>query len=366
MKKRILALMLVFAMTFSLAACGSSDSGSEETESTEEADASGDEDAIEVDTIRWAKDNSGNVFLAIAEDQGWFEELGIEIEEVPIDANNDAITALSADQVDILTNYGTTNPLQAIASGEDYLIIGGYMATGCMTVVAKKGTEWNGVQDFVGKKVAGNPNDYTYTGALLELGYDPLNDVEWVSSENYSDALAAVVAGEVDYALLGTSRNYEVSQNDDIEVLTYKSDVKPWYSCCRMCIKRDYAEQNPNTVKAIIKVLLRGQMYYESHHDECVDLMADYMGVEKDYVTAYMDNEHFRISCDPLKNEVVDAWNTLDETGFLSDEAKDINIEDHIAIDIYKAAFDEAKEEYYDEDPEFWDNMEEFYSEHNE
>lgn len=364
MKKRILAVLLASAMVVSLAACGNS--GSSKSGSDESTTASKDGDEIEDKTITWAKDNSGNVFLAIAEKEGWFDDLGMKIEESPIDGNADAIAALSANQVDIITNYGTTNPLQAIANGEDYLIIGGYMATGCMTVVAKKGTKWNGVQDFVGKKVAGNPNDYTYTGELLKLGYDPLKDVEWVSSENYSDALAAVVSGEVDYALLGTSRNYEVSQNKDIEVLTYKSDVKPWYSCCRMVVQREYAEKNPNTVKAIIKVLLRGQMYYESHHEECVDLMADYMGVEKDYVKAYMDNEHFRVSCDPLKHEVVDAWNTLDETGFLSDEAKDINIEDYIATDIYKEALDEAKEEYYDEDPDFWDKMESFYAEHNE
>lgn len=360
MKKRVLSLILVCAMTLGLAACGNK---SNESESEDSSKAT--ENEIEDTTITWAKDNSGNVFLAIAEEQGWFEEQGITIEEAPIDANADAIAALSANQVDILTNYGTTNPLQAIASGEDYLIIGGYMATGCMTCVAKKGTVWNGVQDFVGKKVAGNPNDYTYTGELLKLGYDPLNDVEWVSSENYSDALAAVVSGEVDYALLGTSRNYEVSQNDDVEIMTYKSDVKPWYSCCRMVVQKDYAEKNPNTVKAIIKTLLRGQQYYESHHDECVDLMVDYMGVEKDYVSVYMNNEHFRVHCDPLKHEVVDAWNTLDATGFLTDEAKEINIEDYIALDLYKEALDEAYEEYYDEDPEFWDGMMEFYEEHN-
>lgn len=78
-----------------------------------------------------------------------------------------------------------------------------------------------------------------------------------------------------------------------------------------------------------------------------------------------MNNEHFRVHCDPLKHEVVDAWNTLDATDFLTDEAKEINIEDYIALDLYKEALDEAYEEYYDEDPEFWDGMMEFYEEHN-
>ncbi len=375
MKKRMVSLMLAVSMALSLTACGGSGGGKTEEKKAEagaakEENADGETlspeaDAIEDKTITWAKDNSGNTFLAIAQREGWFEELGITIEEVPIDANNDAMTALSNGQLDIFTNYGTSGPLQQIASGEDFLIIGGYMATGCIPIVAKAGTEWNGIEDFVGKRVAGEPHNYALTGGLLELGYDPMKDVEWVSYPTASDKLAAVLKGEVDYAGASTSRNYEISKNKDLEIMTYYSDLMPWYSCCRMVITKEYAEQNPNTVKAIIKVLLRGQQYYETHHDECVDLMAEYMGVERDYVSVYMDNEHFRIHCDPLKHEVVKGWNIMEETGFLDEKAKDINIEDYIATDIYKEALDEAYEEYYDEDPEYWDRMIAFYEEHN-
>lgn len=364
MKKRVLAVLLAMSMVGALAGCAGSKSDSKKEEGKSES-VSAEADKIEDKTITWAKDNSGNAFLAIAEKQGWFDELGIKIEEAPIDANADAMLAMEGGQVDVISNYGTTNPLQEIAAGEDFLIIGGYMAQGCMPIVAKKGTVWNGVQDFVGKKVAGTPNEFVTTGALLDLGYDPLKDVEWVSYSNYSDALAAVVKGEVDYAICGTSRNYEISQNKDLEVMAYKSDIMPWYSCCRMCVTRDYAEKNPNTVKAIIKVLLRAQQYYEAHHDECVDLMAEYMGVDKDYVTSYMNNDHFKISCDPLKHEVVRAWDVLGKTGFLDEKAKEINIEDHIATDVYKEALDEACEEYRDEDPDFWDGMQSFYEEHD-
>lgn len=379
MKKRGLALMLVLAMMSGVTACGgsASSSGSGETAAATEAakaadteaeaasDASAAGDEIEDKTVTWAKDNSGNLFLAIAEREGWFDELGITIEEVPIDATNDALTGLAGGRLDIITNYGTGGPLQQIAAGEDYLIIGGYMATGAVPCVAKAGTVWNGVQDFVGKKVAGAPTNYAFTGALLELGYDPLTDVEWVSYSNASDSLAAVLKGEVDYAIVGTSRNYEISKNDNLEIMTFTSDVKPWYSCCRMCITKEYAEKNPNTVKAIIKTLLRGQQYYESHKEESKAIMAEYLGVDEEYVETYMDNEHFRIHNDPLKHEVLDAWNILDETGFLSEEAKNINIEDYIATDIYKEALDEACEEYRDEDPDFWDGLQTFYEEHN-
>ena len=95
------------------------------------------------------------------------------------------------------------------------------------------------------------------------------------------------------------------------------------------------------------------------------EIMAKRMNVTEDYLNSYMDNEHFRISVDPLKHEVINAWNILDETGFLSENAKDIDIEDHIDVDIYKEALDEAQEKWGDEDPEFYERMQEFFVEHN-
>lgn len=57
MKKRIISLLLAAAMTFSLTACGgnSSDDKKEETK-TENTD---NKETPEVDTIHWARANSG-------------------------------------------------------------------------------------------------------------------------------------------------------------------------------------------------------------------------------------------------------------------------------------------------------------------
>ena len=165
MKKRIVSILLVAAMSVSLFACGSKESSSSSDDSKKDSSAStsthmnaSDADGIEDKDITWAKDNSGNTFLAIAEDKGWIDDLGIKIDEPNFDETNAALTALAGGQVDIISNYGTNAPLQEIASGEDWLIIGGYMAQGCMPIVAKKGTKWNGVEDFSGKKGAAEPS----------------------------------------------------------------------------------------------------------------------------------------------------------------------------------------------------------------
>lgn len=75
--------------------------------------------------------------------------------------------------------------------------------------------------------------------------------------------------------------------------------------------------------------------------------------------------EHFRPSVDPLKHGVDRAWDILGNTGFLNENWKNINVEDHIQQKLYKEALDEAEKDYGEENPDFYRKMQEFYAEHD-
>ena len=148
------------------------------------------------------------------------------------------------------------------------------MVEGCMPVVAKAGAQWNGIESFIGKKVAVNPSYFAFTGAVMDLGYDnPLEAVDWEIYSDYNDALAAVIRGDVEYALMGTGQNLavqEMAKNGEIDIVSYQSEIMENYSCCRMESQTQWVNDNPNTVKAIIRALLRAQSYYENNKEEAV------------------------------------------------------------------------------------------------
>lgn len=244
------------------------------------------------------------------------------------------------------------------------------MVEGCMPVVAKAGAEWNGIESFIGKKVAVNPSYFAFTGAVMDLGYDnPLEAVDWEIYSDYNDALAAVIRGDVEYALMGTGQNLavqEMAKNGEIDIVSYQSEIMENYSCCRMEGQTQWVNDNPNTVKAVIRALLRAQSYYESNKEEAVKLHAAKIKVTEEYVAAYMlDDEHYFVSVDPLKNSVKRAWDILDKTGFLDEKAKEINIDDHINTKLYEEALGEAAEAYGGEAPEFYQNMKTFFEEND-
>ena len=348
--KKILSVLLVLAMLVSFASLAAA------------------KEVPEVSTVRWNSGASGNVLLTIAEKKGYFDEVGIKLVEVPATAVMSAMGLLSSGMVDVVSNAGTSNPLQQIASGVDLTIFGGHMMTGAMPIIAKKGVKWNGVKDLVGKKFACNPSYFALTGAVMDAGYEkPLEALEWIVMPNYNDALAAVVKGEVDYALQGTEQNYAIKNvnKDTLDIMCYMSDIMPAYSCCRMEAKTEFVKKNPITIKLILKTLLRAQSYYESHKEEAAVWHAEKIRAEKEFVEAYMFDEHYRVSVDPLLKSIVRAWNILDATGFLSDTAKEINILDHVNTTLYEQALNEAAEEYGSEAPEFYEKMKKFFAEND-
>ena len=364
MKKRILAAMMILAVSFSLAAC-SGGGGAEEKDTEKKAE----EGAPEQDVVKWNYGTSGNVLVTIANEKGYFEDEGISIEPVEANANADAMTLLSTGKVDVVSNAGTSNPLQQIASGVDISVFGGHMIEGCMPVVAKKGAEWNGIESFVGKKVAVNPSYFAFTGAVMDLGYEnPLEVVEWEVYSDYNDALAAVVRGDVAYALMGTGQNLavqEMAANGEIDIVSYQSEIMENYSCCRMVAQTKWINENPNTVKAVLRALLRAQSYYEANKEEAVKLHAAAIEATEEYVAAYMmDYEHYFVSADPLKDGVVRAWDILDKTGYLGEDNQ-VKIEDHINTALYEEALAEATEKYGEEAPEFYEEMASFFAEHD-
>ena len=362
MKKRLVSLMLVLVMALGLVACSSSseEATEETTEATEEK---------ELTTVKWNYGGSGNVLVTIANEKGYFEEEGIQFEKVDATQNMDAMALLAAGKVDVVSNAGTSNPLQQIAQGVDITVFGGHMVEGCMPVIAKAGTEWNGIESFVGESVAVNPSYFAFTGAVMDLGYDnPLEVVDWQVYSSYPDALAAVINGEVKYALQGTQDNYglqELIDAGEIEIVSYQSEIMENYSCCRMVANTSWVNENPDTVKAIIRALLRAQSYYEANKEEAVELHAALIGQETDYVAAYMmDDEHYFVNTDPLKNGVVRAWDILKATGYIAEDCE-VNIEDHINTTLYEEALAEATELYGEEAPEFYAAQAEFFAANN-
>lgn len=316
--------------------------------------------------IRLARNASGHIFNAIADKQGYLKDEGITVVYVPVSTDAEVFEGLRTGSIDIASNSGTNLPLQHIAEGMDLTIFGGYLLTGCMPIISRVDTPWNGVQSLIGKTMACEPNVYPVTGPLLDRGYDPLKQVKWLETDSQEERIQAVLDGTADYALVGTPLNYEVLSNPEIKIVTYAADLMPAYSCCRVEARTGWLETNPNSAKALLRAWIRAMAYYDSHHDETVRLVADSLHEDEEYVRAYLDNPRCDLNIDPMKKSVERAWDYMDKLGLLDEKAQQINIDDHINTQLYKEALDECQEKYGEENPKFYEMLQAQFAKNNQ
>ena len=359
MNKRIFSIILIVNIMACLAACSKAPTSNSVARSQLA-------EIPEVDTINWARANSGNIFVTLARQKGYFADVGLTVIDNPVNNQLDAMTALGVGRVDVTSGQGTNFPLSQIAAGQDFTIVGGYMLQG-MYLVAKTGTGWNGPKDLIGKKVAAPPSTTTLTGPLLDLGYDPINDIKWLEFPTNTDRLTAVIAGEADYAYLSGDLLFSVGNIKEVEISAFASDpdLMPAYGCCRMNMRTDFVKKNPVTVKLLLKALIRAQAYLEANKEECVGIHAKDIDVSREFVAAYLLNDNYKVSVDPVRNSVIKTWKIMQATGFLPASANAINVEDHINIELYKTALDEVIAEHYDEYPDFFDGRLAFFEQYN-
>ncbi|MCR5229357.1 MAG: ABC transporter substrate-binding protein [Solobacterium sp.] len=357
MKKKIAIIAALISCT-ALSGC-SRQTRPDNTDTAEETSVP------ETTVIRLAQPSNGHVLNIIAEKQGYLADEGITVEYVPVESDAEVFRKMKNGEIDVASNSGTNLPLKYISERMDLTIFAGYLITGCMPVFARAETEWNGIQDLVGKTMACELNMYAISGPLLDMGYNPAEDVTWLQYDDQEERIRAVENGEADFGLVGTSLNYEIISNPDIKILTYASDILPYYSCCRVEAMTSWIKKNPNTVKALLKAWIRAMAYYDAHHEETVKMMSNELGMDEEIIRAYMDNPRFELNTDPMKKSVERAWNYIKQLQPMDQDISRIRIDDHINVDIYKAALDECHRQYGAENQKFYERLQAQFSKNN-
>lgn len=364
MKKKLISLTLLAAMLFSFAACSSNgNTGSQNDKNGSQQEADGEKadnsDVLKVTVA--AQPTSGQVFQFIAEEHGFNEEEGVEVEMAWLSNLSDAASALAAGKVDIISTYGTGGPLTQIANGQDFNSFAGYMIIGETPVYGKPETEWTSLDSFKGKKIGitrGGTPDIVLKGILYDEGYsytyggktvigdpDDPDMIEFVEYKKNTDVLQAVMKGEVDFG--ATATGYQIQARDlGLEVKMWPDEYWPNHSCCRMLCTNTYLEENEETLYRLLRSYLRAEEYMQDHMDEVVDLVVENLDLTRETAESFVLSPHMKYDTDPYTNSVRTMWEKMADYGYLTEG--DIKIDDHMNSDIYKRALESLIEEYPD------------------
>lgn len=261
--KRRIALMSIAALTVALAAC----SGSDEPQTSDSPAATSDESTAEPggELTPFAfqlqqPPNGSNAGFASAVEQGFYAELGLDVELVPGTGSSVTAQMVAAGQADIgfADSAATT---QMIAQGAPLVVIATILQSNPNEVIALAESGITSIADLAGRTV-GTPvpsSQATMLPLFLEANGLSADEVELVNLAPTS-LVQSLLQGQVD-AILGSIDTYQVqveSQYDGELFTAMFADNGVATVSTSIFANRDWAEQNADLVRAFVAGSLQG------------------------------------------------------------------------------------------------------------
>ena len=362
--KRIIAVLIAACALF--AGCGgdvtpaNNDSAGQQTDGGQpnETNVSSD-DVIKVRV--GAQPTSGQVFQFVAEEHGFNAEEGLEVEMVWLGNLSDAASALTANQVDILSTYGTGGPLIQISNGQDINMFAGYMIIGETPMYGKPEMEYVNLDSLRGKRIGitrGGTPDIVLKGILFDAGmsfkYDgdtvvgDENDpdiIEFIEFRRNQDVLQAVANGEVDFG--ATATGFQIQARAlGLEVKMWPDEYWPNHSCCRMLATNSYLSNNEEAVYRLLRSYLRAEEYMQNNMQEVADLVVKNLDITQETADSFVLSPHMKYDTDPFTQSVEVMWNKMANFGYLT--AGEIDLNNHLSSNLYLRALESLIVDYPD------------------
>lgn len=260
------AAALITAAALALTGCASSPAA--------EKPADGDSAAVEMPKVRFGyiADFNGASLLAIADEQGLWEEAGLEV-ETPVFTNGPLqIQALGTNDLDF--GYIGPGAMWLPASGQAEVAAINSLGN-ADRVIAQKGI--TSIGDLKGKKVAvpeGTSGDMILTMALRSAGMT-IDDVEKVAMDP-STVVAAFASKQVDAAGIWFPLIDTIEQQvPDLEILAENEDFAEEVAFPSAFVANPaFTAEHPEATEKVLGVLREAMDFRAENLDETVELTA--------------------------------------------------------------------------------------------
>ena len=338
MKKKLLAMVLAAATAMTmLAGCGLGDDKAASTDTKENKEASADagkEEKKELDKVKVAyMPNYASLWVVkTAQEKGYFEEEGIEVELTKFDDGPTEIAAMESGSMDV-AYIGPGAHTLAIQGNVDIFCFQQLGDADCVMGLKSHGV--NSLEDLKGKKVA-----YESVGLTMK-------DIEPYNME-VTNMPSAMISGSID-ACAPWSPNTKVITDevgDDAQIFVSNADFSDIAAdpASWVCMP-EYAEKNKDLLVRFTKALYKAMDFgaNEENYEEVAGYVAD--ETKTDVETAMgQTTDGAWLTSEELLTELeegkIAGYYEIQQKNFITAEKvkEEVPVEDYVLFDIMEEA----------------------------
>jgi ABC-type nitrate/sulfonate/bicarbonate transport system substrate-binding protein len=306
LKKVRIPFLMIAILTLLLAACGNNnESASTNTDIGGSADS--DKPEMEELTLMGVRDAQISAAQIIAEKNGYFEEEGIKVTNHLIENGPEmgSMIAGGSAPISLMSNFlaitmkASDVPIKVVAVLDQM--------AGTQAMVGAPGLKLESAKDLEGLKI-GMPNGAEVYYAIKSMGEELDVDVSKIEYINIgpSDGLAALQRGDIDalaawepFITKGTQAGGEFILSGRASNLPEKQGESNWLSVhSTLMATEDFLEENPNTIKALIRALKKGTDFINDNREKAVKILSPELRLSESELTEIMNRNVYSMEVD--------------------------------------------------------------------
>ena len=312
--------LLAAALTLSLTACGGSSSNSDASAAAGSADSG-------ATHLRFAYHGSlCGAPLYIAQENGFFADENLEIEQVTVDAAHVA-EAVGSDQVDV--GMGLIGKmLQPLENGLPIKFTTG-VHTGCIKLLVPADSGINTVTDLKGKNIGvpglADAGTIVTKRSLHAAGIDASESSSEVTFTVFSrnDLAQALQNKAVDAIVLGDPQA-SITQEEYGLTALIDTATDPAYKdeyCCAAFVTNKLAEENPEAAAAFTRAVQKASQWVQENPDEAAKIIVDkkYVSGDADFCAQVLKSYNYKPSVQGGYDALKLSAEQLTEIGILKE-----------------------------------------------
>lgn len=231
-------------------------------------------------------------------DKGFFKEEGLDVEGKMFASGREALQMLLAGQAQI-QSVSETPIVHAIIQGNKIVTIATQSRQTEPKFIGRKDHGISTPTDIRGKKIAVTPGtnaDY-YMHVFLEHYGIPLSQVK-IANMWPPEMVTSFVQGDIDGFFSWQPHIYYAQR-----LVREQSIVIPpgdlYVGRDTVNMNADYVKAHPETVRKIIRALLKGSDFVATHHDEALDIVAKRLDMERAVLADIWNENSYQVELDP-------------------------------------------------------------------
>lgn len=285
--KRILTILSVGIMAFSLVSCGKSAEQNKSENST-----------VKI-RVGYFGTSQYQTQLAIAKEKGYFDEafkdMNVEVEYNFFAGAGPAINeAALSGEIDVAFGVGDQPTLSGISNGNENIIVSRIVKNARGTgILVGYNSDINSIEKLKGKKVAvgvGTANQKTLDLLLEDVGLTE-EDVEVVNLSKIDEQLAAISSNKIDAAFTA-NLSYGIKKAEENKIARLLTDCESHPNYAYLSINKKFIDNNTDIVQKFIDALYKADKWYAENQEEGMKIVSKFLNI--DFETVKQGNE----SCD--------------------------------------------------------------------